>query len=70
MLLSAFYEALREAPQDSRIPYATLERIASGIAYESDLSISIMQRLDDYFVKLKNDKLAADLEKQRIKAKR
>lgn len=70
MLLSAFYEALREAPQDSRIPYATLERIAGGIAYESDLSISIMQRLDDYFVKLKNDKLAADLEKQRIKAKR
>lgn len=67
MLLSRFYDGLREAKPESRIDYATLERLAYTVIYEQDLAISIWQRLDDYLVKLRNDKLQADLERQRRK---
>lgn len=67
MLLSRFYDGLREAKPGSRIDYATLERLAYTVIYEQDLAISIWQRLDDYLVKLRNDKLQADLERQRRK---
>ena len=67
MLLSRFYDGLREAKPDCRIDYATLERLAYTVIYEQDLAISIWQRLDDYLVKLRNDKLQADLERQRRK---
>jgi len=67
MLLSRFYDALREAKPDCRIDYATLERIAAHTAYESDLAIGIWQQLDDYLVTLRNDKLRQDLEKQKAK---
>lgn len=67
MLLGRFYDGLREAKSDCRIDYATLERLAYTVIYEQDLAISIWQRLDDYLVKLRNDKLQADLERQRRK---
>ena len=67
MMLSRFYDGLREAKSECRIDYATLERLAYTVIYEQDLAISIWQRLDDYLVKLRNDKLKADLDKQRLK---
>lgn len=67
MLLSRFYDGLREAKPECRIDYATLDRLAYTVIYEQDLAISIWQRLDDYLVKLRNDKLQSDLERQRRK---
>lgn len=67
MLLGCFYGGLREVKPDCRIDYATLERLAYTVIYEQDLAISIWQRLDDYLVKLRNDKLKSDLDKQRLK---
>lgn len=66
MLLNRFYDALREAQPDCRIGYATLERLAYTVKYEADLAIMIWQRLDDYLVKLRNDKLKSDNDKLRL----
>lgn len=68
-LLSGFYQGRREATDDNRIPYATLERIAAIIGYESDLAVSIMQSLDDCRIELLNEKRQRDLEKMKAKGR-
>ena len=68
-LLHGFYQGRREAIDDNRIPYATLERIAAIIGYESDLAVSIMQSLDDYRIELLNEKRQRDLDKMKSKGR-
>jgi len=64
-ILNAFHAGRREAPGDERIPYATLQRLASGIDYEADLAIAAMQALDDKLIELKNDKQQKERERAR-----
>lgn len=67
-LLGGFYAGRREAIERNRIPYATLERIAAKMHYETDLAIGIMQALDDHLIGLIAER--DRLEFERIKAGR
>lgn len=66
-ILNAFYAGRREAPGDERIPYATLQRLAAGIDYETDLAIAAMQALDDKLIELKNEKQQKEIERMKAK---
>jgi hypothetical protein len=69
-LLNGFYAGRREAVGRNRIPHSTLERIASGVGYESDLAVSIFQQLDDYLISLIYEKERKDHEKAMAKSGR
>lgn len=66
-LLSAFYAGRREATDRNRIPYATMQRLADTISYESDLAILCIQALDDTLIELVNEKERKDLERMKNK---
>ena len=66
-LLSAFYAGRREATDRNRIPYATMQRLADTISYESDLAIRCIQALDDTLIELVNEKERKDLERMKSK---
>jgi len=66
-LLSAFYAGRREAADRNRIPYATMQRLADTISYESDLAIRCIQALDDTLIELVNEKERKDLERMKNK---
>ena len=67
-LLNGFYAGRREVQERGRIPYATLERIAARIHYETDLAIGIMQALDDHLIELIAERDKREMDK--IKAGR
>ena len=69
-LLSAFYSGRREAIPDGRIPYATLQRLAESVNYESDHAITIWQQLDDKLIELQNEKRQKELERMKSKKPR
>ena len=66
-LLSAFYAGRREAADRNRIPYATMQRLADTINYESDLAIRCIQALDDTLIELVNEKERKDMERMKSK---
>lgn len=66
-LLSAFYAGRREATDRNRITYATMQRLADTISYESDLVIRCIQALDDTLIELVNEKERKDLERMKNK---
>ena len=66
-LLSAFYAGRREATDRNRIPYATMQRLADTISYESDLAIRCIQALDDTLIELVNEKERKDMERMKSK---
>ena len=66
-ILSAFYEARRDAIDRNRIPHATMLRLADTISYESDLAIKVMQQLDDLLIELVNDKIKRDADRMKSK---
>lgn len=66
-LLSTFYSGRREAVDRNRIPYATMQRLADTISYESDLAIRCIQALDDTLIELVNEKERKDLERMKSK---
>lgn len=66
-LLSAFYSGRREAIPDGRIPYATLQRLADSVNYESDHAVAIWQQLDDKLVELQNEKRQKEIERMKSK---
>lgn len=66
-LLSAFYAGRREATDRNRIPYATMQRLADTISYESDLAIRCIQALDDTLIELVNERERKDLERMKSK---
>lgn len=61
-LLYAFYEARREVEPDRRVSLATLQAVTATISYEQDLAIAVLKRLDDYLMKLINDKRQKDID--------
>lgn len=67
-LLSAFYAGRREATDRNRIPYATMQRLADTISYESDLAIRCIQALDDTLIELVNEKDKREADKLAAKA--
>lgn len=66
-IMSAFFAGRREAVSGERIPYATLQRLADLISYESDHAISLMQQLDDKLIELQNEKHKKDIERMKNK---
>lgn len=64
-ILSAFYSGRREAIPDGRIPYATLQRLAESVNYESDHAIAIWQKLDDKLIELQNEKRQKEIERMK-----
>lgn len=69
-IMAAFYAGRREAAGRERIPYVTLERVAEGVNYETDLAIRIIQQLDDKLIEMQNEKDRLDMEKMRNKKPR
>lgn len=66
-LLSAFYSGRREAIPDGRIPYATLQRLAESVNYESDYAITIWQQIDDKLIELQNEKRQKEIDRMKSK---
>lgn len=66
-IMSAFYSGRREASSGERIPFATLQRLAQTINYESDYAISLMQQMDDKLIELQNEKQQREMERMKTK---
>jgi hypothetical protein len=56
-LINAYYRARRETESSSRIKFSELERQTELIPLDSDLSIHVLQKLDDEFILLEQAKL-------------
>lgn len=61
-LLTAYYSARRDSGGDERVTSAALREYAQAVGYETDIAVSIMQQLDDHYLRLRADKIKRDLE--------
>jgi hypothetical protein len=64
-LLAAYYSARRDSGSDERITAATLREYAQSVGYETDIAVSVMQQLDDHYLRLRADKIKRDLESKK-----
>lgn len=56
-LLNCYYMARRESKHDERCSRENIEFSLKDSCYETDLAITILQKLDDHYLKLCADKL-------------
>lgn len=56
-LLNCYYVARREGKRDERCSRETIESSLKECCYETDLAITILQKLDDHYLQLCADKL-------------
>lgn len=56
-LLHCYYKARRDAKSDSKVTAKEFESYLFGVNYETDIAVTILQKLDDHYLKLCADKL-------------
>lgn len=56
-LKSAYYNARRETKEGTRVKSSTLKEFLADVQYEEDIALSLLQKVDDYYLKLYSDQL-------------
>lgn len=62
-LLHAYYAARRDTHEELRVSSKDLHEAAETVPYESDIAVMVMQRLDDYYLELRAEKIKQELKK-------
>lgn len=56
-LLHCYYKARRDAKSGEKVTAKEFEQALFASSYETDIAVTILQKLDDYYLKLCADKL-------------